>query len=71
MTKYNPAELATLHAFNANPFLIQNWYKWRRSIVSQANPNETPITQYTIFHLEGHSGIELPNLIDTVWPEFE
>ena len=37
--KYNPEELATPHAFKANPLLVQNWYKWRRAIISQANPN--------------------------------
>ena len=49
--KYNPAELASIHAFNANPLLVQNWYKWRRSIVSQANPNETLLLKTLLTNL--------------------
>jgi NAD-dependent deacetylase len=41
------------------------------AIVVEINPNETPFTRYATFHFQGPSGIELPNLIDTAWPEFE
>ena len=37
--KYDPEELATPQAFKANPLLVLDWYKWRRAIISQANPN--------------------------------
>ena len=69
--KYNPEELATPHAFKPNPKLVLEGYKWRRTIVNQASSNETPFSRTATFKLQGHSESELPNLIDTVWPEFE
>ena len=41
------------------------------AIVVEINPNETPFSSHASFKLEGPSGIILPNLINTVWPEFE
>ena len=37
--QYNPEELATPSAFIRNPRLVWEWYAWRRSLVSQAEPN--------------------------------
>ena len=37
--KYDPMDLATPQAFVADPNLIWDWYRWRRKLVSQANPN--------------------------------
>lgn len=37
--KYNPQELATPEAFQRNPELVLNWYRWRRGLVAQAQPN--------------------------------
>ena len=41
------------------------------AVVVEINPNETPFSRYANFRLQGPSGIELPNLINTVWQEFE
>jgi len=35
----NPQELATPEAFEADPFLVWEWYDWRRSIISRKAPN--------------------------------
>jgi len=35
----NPQELASLEGFRQNPMLVWEWYSWRRSIVTAANPN--------------------------------
>jgi NAD-dependent deacetylase len=37
--KYDPMDLATPQAFIADPNLIWGWYRWRRELVSQADPN--------------------------------
>ncbi len=37
--KYDPHELATPEAFLANPELIWRWYRWRRDLVSDVEPN--------------------------------
>jgi NAD-dependent deacetylase len=37
--KYNPTELATPQAFQRNPRLVWQWYRWRRGLISQAVPN--------------------------------
>ena len=36
---YEPTELATPQAFKRNPKLVWEWYMWRRSLVTRANPN--------------------------------
>lgn len=36
---YDPQQLATPHAFRANPQLVWEWYEWRRSLVSESMPN--------------------------------
>lgn len=38
--QYRPEDLATPQAFARNPELVWQWYKWRRGLVTQANPNE-------------------------------
>jgi NAD-dependent deacetylase len=37
--KYNPQELATPQAFEQNPDLVLDWYRWRRHLVAQSQPN--------------------------------
>ncbi len=37
--QYNPLDLATPEAFLENPALIWRWYRWRRELVSKAEPN--------------------------------
>jgi NAD-dependent deacetylase len=37
--KYDPMDLATPQAFVDNPKLIWRWYRWRRELVSQTEPN--------------------------------
>ena len=36
---YNPQELATPEAFEADPRLVWEWYDWRRSLISKISPN--------------------------------
>ncbi len=37
--KYDPLQLATPEAFERDPELVWRWYRWRRELVSQAEPN--------------------------------
>ncbi len=37
--KYDPQQLATPQAFQANPKLVWDWYEFRREIVRKAQPN--------------------------------
>jgi NAD-dependent deacetylase len=37
--RYRPEELATPEAYERNPRLVWEWYSWRRTLVSQAQPN--------------------------------
>lgn len=37
--RFNPAELASAHAFRRDPALVWGWYEWRRMKVLQAQPN--------------------------------
>jgi NAD-dependent deacetylase len=37
--QYRAEELATPHAFQANPKLVWEWYDWRRGIIGKAEPN--------------------------------
>jgi NAD-dependent protein deacetylase/lipoamidase len=38
-SKYRAEELATPEAFRRDPRLVWDWYEWRRSLVSRAQPN--------------------------------
>lgn len=38
-SKYQAEELATPDAFLADPVLIWRWYRWRRDLVAEAEPN--------------------------------
>jgi NAD-dependent deacetylase len=38
--QYDPLELATPEAFQRDPELVWRWYRWRRELVSQAQPND-------------------------------
>ncbi len=37
--KYDPLELATPEAFARDPALVWRWYRWRRQLVTAAEPN--------------------------------
>ena len=37
--RFNPQQLATPEAFDRDPRLVWEWYAWRRSLVSEAEPN--------------------------------
>lgn len=37
--RYDPLELATPEAFQRDPELVWRWYRWRRDLVSRAEPN--------------------------------
>jgi len=37
--KYDPQQLATPEAFEEDPKLIWQWYRWRRELVAAARPN--------------------------------
>lgn len=37
--KYDPQELATPDAFERDPALVWRWYRWRRELVAEAEPN--------------------------------
>ena len=36
---YDPHDLATPDAFLADPVLVWRWYRWRRDLVAEADPN--------------------------------
>lgn len=38
-SRYDPLELATPEAFARDPALVWRWYRWRRALVSEAQPN--------------------------------
>jgi len=37
--RYDPLQLATPEAFEEDPELLWEWYRWRRDLVSKAEPN--------------------------------
>jgi len=47
--EFEPQDLATPDAFLADPALIWRWYRWRRELVSEAEPNPG---HYAIAELE-------------------
>ena len=38
-SRFDPAELASLEGFEANPQRVLDWYHWRRSIHAEVKPN--------------------------------
>ena len=38
-SRYDPQDLATPEAFLADPALVWRWYRWRRELVAEAQPN--------------------------------
>jgi NAD-dependent deacetylase len=38
-SRFDPTQLATPEAFEANPDLVWGWYEWRRQRVARASPN--------------------------------
>jgi len=51
--EYDPQDLATPDAFLADPALIWRWYRWRRELVAEAEPNPG---HYAIAELENRVG---------------
>lgn len=49
---HNPEALATPEAFEADPFLVWEWYDWRRTVISKIQPNPA---HYAIAELENRS----------------
>ena len=49
---FNPQELATPEAFEADPRLVWEWYDWRRSIIAGIRPNPA---HYALAELERRS----------------
>lgn len=47
--QYDPHELATPQAFERNPGLVLEWYRWRRSLVEQSSPN---LAHYALVEIE-------------------
>jgi len=47
--KYNAQELATPQAFQNDPELVWNWYRWRKNLISQSQPNSG---HFAIFEME-------------------
>ncbi|MEO0563767.1 MAG: NAD-dependent deacylase [Chloroflexota bacterium] len=60
--KYNPEELATRRAFEANPKLVWDWYEFRREMVAEVAPNPG---HYALADLERHLGM-LPIITQNV-----
>ena len=50
-SKYDPMELATIHAFNKDPELVTRWYHWRFTRARDVNPN---LGHYAIAALQKH-----------------
>ncbi|MCX7995048.1 MAG: NAD-dependent deacylase [candidate division WOR-3 bacterium] len=48
---YSATDLATPEAFNRNPELVWEWYRWRQDIISKAEPNPA---HYALVDLENH-----------------
>lgn len=38
-SKFDPRELASIDGFMANPGLVWEWYKWRRTLIDETQPN--------------------------------
>lgn len=62
--KYNPAELATPHAFAQNPKLVWEWYKWRINIVLGSQPNQAHLTLAKLENKNAHISIITQNVDD-------
>lgn len=60
-SKYDPMELATIDAFNANPELVTRWYHWRftRAIDVEPNPGHHALAQIERLKHQHDSGFTL------------
>ncbi len=52
-SKYDPMELATIHAFNRDPELVTRWYHWRFTKAAEVAPNPG---HHALAHLERYLG---------------
>ena len=50
--KYDPHELASPEAFEADPKLVWEWYAWRRELVNEKRPNAG---HYALASMEQHA----------------
>ncbi len=46
-SRFDPAELASLSGFEANPQRVLDWYHWRRGIHTEVKPNSAHLTLAT------------------------
>lgn len=49
--EYDPLQLATPEAFEENPTLIWQWYRWRRELVAAAEPNPGHLALFRLSEL--------------------
>ena len=49
--KFRPEELATFEAFEKNPELVWEWYRYRRNIISEIKPNDGHFAMAEMEHL--------------------
>ena len=61
---YQPTELATPQAFQRNPKLVWEWYQWRRSLVTRAEPNPGHYALVQIAHNIGNFTLITQNVDD-------
>jgi len=60
--KYDPLDLATPEAFIRDPDLIWRWYRWRRKLVAEAEPNPGHIALATLAALVPHLTLVTQNV---------
>ena len=60
--KYDPLDLATPEAFLQDPALIWRWYRWRRELVAQAEPNPGHTALATLASLVGRLTLVTQNV---------
>lgn len=58
-SKYDPMQLATVHAFNSDPELVTRWYHWRFTRASDVEPNPG---HYAIGALQRHKATQNQSL---------
>lgn len=58
-SKYDPMQLATVHAFNSDPELVTRWYHWRFTKARDVEPNPG---HYAIGALQRHKATQNQSL---------
>lgn len=62
--QYDPQQLATVHAFRANPKLVWEWYEWRREMASTARPNPGHVALADLEQRRPHTTVITQNVDD-------